>query len=361
MAAILEARGLRKEIEARTLLDIEELAVERGQVLSVLGPSGAGKSMLLRLLNLLEPPTAGTIHFDGEAVHDLTRSRRVTVARRMAMIFQEPLLFKGTVGRNVEYGLRIRGVERAEREGKVRQALTAVKLGGIEERDSATLSGGEAQRVSLARSLVLEPELLLLDEPFASLDPINRRALQEDVLSLIKSRGITAVFVTHDLGEAALLGDRIAVLDRGSIDQQGTSTEIFYSPASEFVARFVGVENIFDGTVKSSAGGISLIDVEGREVEVVGDLLAGGTVRLGLRPEDITLVPPGGVSSPASTRNALTGEVLAIVEHGATARVTLACPFRLNVIITRRSLADLGIAVGGKAGVRFKATAVILM
>ena len=358
---ILEATGLTKSYGGRPVLDVDRFAVRGGEVLVVLGPSGAGKSVFLRILNLLEPPTAGTVTFAGREVQGLQGKERVDVSRRMALIFQDPLLFRGSVEENIGYGLGVRGVSSEQRDMRVRAILDVVGLGDLAAKPVSTLSGGEAQRVALARALVIEPEVLLMDEPFASLDVPTRRALQEEVGEILRGRRTTAVFVTHDQEEAARLGDRILVLDRGRIVQEGSPREIFYEPETEFVAGFVGFDNIYDGEVLSSEGGLALIAVEGVEIEAVSDIEPGAGVKVGIRPEDITLIPTSEVEAPASSRNSLTGKVTEVELRGPVARVTVACPFPLVSLITRRSLEELGIDVGAEVGVRFKATAVVVI
>lgn len=357
METIIEATGLKKSYNGRRVLDVEEFEVRRGETLVVLGPSGAGKSVFLRLLNLLEPPTSGRIFFGGAEVQGLTGGTRVEVSRRMAMIFQDPLLFRGPVSDNVGYGLRVRRRSNREIAEKVAGILEVVNLAGSGEKHVTTLSGGEAQRVALARALVLRPEVLLLDEPFASVDPLNRRELQDDVKGILRERGMTAVFVTHDQEEASRMGDRILVLDGGKVVQGGTPREIFYEPATEFVARFVGVDNIYSGKVVGVSQGLSRVSVEGCVIEVLAGLRPGEPVTIGLRPEDVTLVPASEVGAPASSRNALEGEVVDVELSGPAARVTVCCPFSLIAFITRRSLEELEVEAGGRIGVRFKATA----
>lgn len=331
------------------------------ETLVVLGPSGSGKSVLLRILNLLEPPTAGTISFNGEEVHLLKRSRRLEVSRRMAMVFQDPLLFRGKVRDNVAYGLKVRGASTAEREARVDKMLEMVGLDGLSGNHVWTLSGGEAQRVAVARALVIEPELLLLDEPFANLDPPARRELQDETRNILHHSGRTAVFVTHDREEAARMGDRIMVLDGGRIAQEGSARDIFYQPESEFVARFVGVDNIYRGVVIGSSDGVARVSVEGGVLEAMSDRDSGARVTLGIRPEDVTLVPASEIGIPASSRNAFVGRVTGIELSGPVARVTIDCPFPLVALVTRRSLEELGIEVGAESGARFKAVAVAVI
>jgi tungstate transport system ATP-binding protein len=358
---VLRATGIRKLYGGQLVLDIEDFEVRCGEVVVVLGPSGTGKSVFLRILNLLEQPTAGTVRFMGQEVTGLEGAARLAVSRRMALIFQDPLLFRGTVEDNVAYGMKVRRVPVEERKARVAELLGAVRLEGLSGRYVTTLSGGEAQRVALARALVIEPEVLFLDEPFASLDTPTRLALQDEVSDVLRERGITAVFVTHDQEEAARLGDRILVLNEGRIIQQGSPRDIFYEPESEFVAGFVGFDNIYDGEVVSCEEGLACASVEGHEFEAVTDISPGAKVRLGIRPEDVTLVPASTLDAPASSRNAFVGEVTDIELRGPVARVTMACPFPLVALVTRRSLEELGIEVASEIGARFKATAVVVI
>ncbi|MCJ7745627.1 MAG: ABC transporter ATP-binding protein [Actinobacteria bacterium] len=358
MEPIVEASQLNKAYDGRVVLDVEHLAVDPGEILVFLGPSGAGKSVLLRLLNLLEPPTSGEIMFKGEDVSSVAGSHGLEVRRRMVMLFQDPLLFKISVEKNVAFGLGVRRLPQQEIKRRVDEALELLGLTGLNAKDVATLSGGEAQRVAFARALVVEPEIIYLDEPFSDLDFLIRRRLQSEVRDIFKEKGLTSVFVTHDHEEAARMGDRIMVLNEGKIVQAGTPRQVFQQPESEFVARFVGMENIYGGTVVSSEGGLVEVTVDGEIIEVVTDSRAGEAVTVGLRPEDVTLVPAAEVDSRASSRNALVGRVSRVEAQGPTAYVTVDCPFPVRALITSRSLEELGLEVGSDAGVRFKATAV---
>lgn len=215
--------------------------VARGEVFVIMGLSGSGKSTLIRCLLRLVEPTAGRIRVGGEDVtsmdeHQLTRFRRT----RVAMVFQHyGLLPHRTVLENVAFGLKLRGVGREEREAAARKAIEQVGLGGWEERYPADLSGGMQQRVGIARALVQNPELLLMDEPFSGLDPLIRREMQDELIRLQEELHKTIVFVTHDLNEALRLGDRMAVMQHGTFVQVGRPQEIIMHPANDYVRRFV--------------------------------------------------------------------------------------------------------------------------
>lgn len=358
---VIEAEQLKKTYGGRTVLDVERFRVRKGEIAVCLGPSGAGKSVFLRLLNLLEHPTSGEIRFMGDEVQDLKGRARVRTARKMAMLFQDPLLFSTSVLKNVTYGLRVRGVSREKRERKASQALGMVGLKKFGSSGVKTLSGGEAQRVALARALVCEPELIFLDEPFANLDRLNRETMQTEVKKIIKDHHLSAVFVTHDQEEAARMGDHIVILEGGRVIQEGTAEDVFYHPCSEFAARFVGMDNLYRGTVADSDDGLVSVDIEGGVIEALSDIPVGEEVTVGIRPDDITLFPLWGASPSTSARNAFQGEVVAIEIAGPTATVKMRCPFTLEAVVTRRSIDDLGIETGTGVGVWFKATAVNVM
>jgi ABC-type Fe3+/spermidine/putrescine transport system ATPase subunit len=225
------------------------LAVERGEIVALLGPSGSGKTTVLRLLAGFETPDGGTITVDGEDVTAVPPARR-----RFGMVFQHYALFPHMdVGENVAFGLH--GYERAAARGRVTETLARVDLAGFERRKVQELSGGQQQRVALARALAPEPRVLLLDEPLSNLDPALRERTRRELRDLIKRVGITALFVTHEQEEAFDLGDRIALVQAGRLEQVGTPDDLYERPASLFAATFVGRANVFRGAAASALGG----------------------------------------------------------------------------------------------------------
>lgn len=242
--AYLEIKNLGQEYNGKRVLDIANLKVKLGEIFVLMGPNGAGKSTLLRLINLLEKPTEGEIWIQGRLPQ--LEAERFQARRRMTMVFQEPLLFKGSVFDNIAYGLKIRGSPREVIQQKVGEILDKLGIAHLGSRSVSSLSGGEAQRVSLARALVLEPELLLLDEPLNALDTPTKEELRIDLLHLLKENGMTAIYVTHDRAEALILGDRVGVMMNGEIIQMGTSEEVFSFPANEQVAKFMGSRKNFE-------------------------------------------------------------------------------------------------------------------
>jgi tungstate transport system ATP-binding protein len=234
---MIETRGVWARRGGAEILKDVFLKVRKGETLAIIGPTGSGKTTLIRILDLLDPPDEGRVFFDGFDVTEDEKAR-FEARRRMAMVFQKPSMFNVSVEKNVSYGLRIRGVFGPAVRDRVRAALRDVGLSGYENRRAFSLSGGEAQRVALARALVTEPELLLLDEATANLDPRTAETI-EDLIRKAGEGGLAVVMATHDLDQARRLADRVGVLVGGELVQLGSPEEVFESPRSEEVARFV--------------------------------------------------------------------------------------------------------------------------
>jgi thiamine transport system ATP-binding protein len=236
----LAVEGLEVTLGGRSVLADVSFEIASAERLALLGPSGAGKSTLLRVIAGLERPLAGRVLVDGRDVTDLPAHRR-----GIGLVFQDAALFPHrNVAANVGFGPKVAGLPRAEQEARVEDALALVGLGGTGGRDVTTLSGGEAQRIALARALAPRPSTLLLDEPLGSLDGQLRLRLQEDLRSLFEQLALTVVHVTHDVGEAFALGDRVAVLRDGRIAQVARPEELWARPADDWVARFLGMRNV---------------------------------------------------------------------------------------------------------------------
>jgi tungstate transport system ATP-binding protein len=272
------------------------------------------------------------------------------------MVFQDPLLFDCSVRANLESGLRFHGMEKAGRGPRVLETARHFGIEALLERSAHALSGGEAQRVSLARAFALRPGILFLDEPFAALDPPTREALMDDLAQALRQTGTTAVLSTHDQMEALRLADTLAVLRQGRIIQQGPAAEVINHPADEFVAGFVGMETVLSGTVAACAQGLLQIRIAGRELLAVGEAGAGEAILVGVRPEHVTL---GLQAEPhSSARNSLPCRVTRIVPKGPYLKIELDCGFFLSAFVTPRSLEELALAVGSPVTASFKATAV---
>ena len=339
-----------------TVLRFSALEVYGGEVLAIIGPNGAGKSTLLRVLGLLQQPTEGKVFFRG---CEVSSKDSLSIRRRMASVFQEPLLLNATVYDNAALGLKLRGLNRRAIAQKIHPWLERLSIAHLAQRQARSLSGGEAQRTSLARAFAVDPELLLLDEPFSSLDPPTRDGLLLDLATILRETAVTTVFVTHERDEAFTLGDRIGVLLDGKLLQLGAAAEVFAHPINAEVARFVGIDTQIPGVVESVSEGLAQIRINGGRALVVGNFQAGEKLFLCLRPEDITLSLPGAEDAKSSASNRLQGKTLKVTPWGSHYRVALACGENtLVAFITRPSFLELKIAEGDEVVASFKASAV---
>lgn len=328
----------------KTVLDGITLEVTKGEAFGLIGPSGGGKSSMIRVLDLLVPPTRGRLWLDGEEVVRGS-SDIVALRRRMAMVFQRPAAFRMNVFENVAYGLALRGVSLAVLRTRVAEALELVGLGGFEDRRASTLSGGELQRISIARCLVTDPEVLFLDEPTANLDPLSTNVIEEVVASLRRDRGTTVVMATHNLEQGQRLCDRLAVMAGGRLVQIGTPLELFYRPVSIEVAQFVGAENLVEGVVERMDRGVAFVRSGGEATLAVAvHAPVAGPVTVAIRPEEIVL--SRGDTCRPGTANHLHGRVTAIDSEGPLVRIVLDCGFPLVALIRRLSYLQLGLEPG---------------
>jgi ABC-type sulfate/molybdate transport systems ATPase subunit len=290
-------------------------ALTTGRDVTVLyGPSGAGKSLTLLCLVGLRRPSRGHIRLNGRTLFDATAGIHLPPhLRRMGLVFQEYALFPHlTVAGNLGYGLQ--GVPRAEIRDRVEAMLRLLRLDGFGSRYPGELSGGQRQRVALGRGLIIQPELLLLDEPFSALDQMERERLRGEVLELLQGFGGTTILVTHNLQEAYLMARQIAVIDAGRIHQSGPRDEVLQHPRSRRVAEHVGVTNIFQGTVADTGAGRPAIAWYGEQLTCVTSLPpAGASVEFCIRPEGVRLVWP---DKAAERSNVLRGHLTAEVERG---------------------------------------------
>jgi ABC-type Fe3+/spermidine/putrescine transport system ATPase subunit len=287
----LRLENLTKRFGGTTAVDHLSLSIERGEMLALLGPSGSGKTTTLRLLAGFEVPDAGRVAVEGEDVTTVE-----PVARRFGMVFQHYALFPHLdVGENVAFGLESLGVRGDELSRRVGRALELVDLTGFERRRIGQLSGGQQQRVALARALAPEPRVLLLDEPLSNLDPALRERTRREIRDLIRRVGITTVFVTHEQEEAFDLGDRVAVLRAGRLEQVGPPEDLYASPANEFVAEFVGRSSSIPVTVVGpSERGVKVV-IEGMEWDLTDGLTEvppPGPALMVLRPEALRILAP---------------------------------------------------------------------
>ncbi|MBJ3774424.1 ABC transporter ATP-binding protein [Acuticoccus mangrovi] len=315
-----------------------DLAIARGETLVLLGPSGCGKTTLLRLIAGLEASDAGgAIHFDGEDVTALPIERR-----GVGMVFQSYALFPNmSVAENVAYGLRVRGMGRRARLAEAASFLALCRIEELGERRITELSGGQRQRVALARALAAKPRILLLDEPLTALDANLRETLRAEIDELLRRLEVTSVYVTHDQAEALMLGDRIAVMEKGRIAQIGTPQEIYRGPATSFVAEFVGLTNELRGEVAAGVFRATHGAMPARH-------LRDGTHTLRFRPEDALVGPATSVG------DGLVMEVAAAVFVGGHQIVTLAG----NPPLRAHAPADMPLALGDRVGLTLRPDAI---
>jgi iron(III) transport system ATP-binding protein len=289
MAAI-EIVGLGKRFGDTEVLRGVELRAEAGELVTLLGPSGCGKTTTLRCVAGLERPDAGAIRIGGEQVSG-DGGRFVAPERRnLGMVFQSYALWPHmTVFANVAYPLRVRRAPRAEIQGRVREVLAAVGMAAHAQRMPAQLSGGQAQRVALARAIVARPRVLLFDEPLSNLDAGLRVSMRQEVRAAHERAGTTSLYVTHDQEEAIALSDRVGVMNGGVIEQFGSPREIYERPATRFVARFVGFENVLPGRVRERRPGAIGVELDGSAglVWCEGEFMPGQPVDLAIRAEDV--------------------------------------------------------------------------
>jgi ABC-type Fe3+/spermidine/putrescine transport system ATPase subunit len=316
---MLRLESLGRRFGDTVAVDALSLEVAEGEFLTLLGPSGCGKTTTLRMIAGFEPPTSGRVVIAGRDVTALKPQKR-----EVGMVFQNYALFPHlSVWDNVEFGLRSRGVSRAEAKPKVERALALVELEGYGARKVQALSGGQQQRVALARALAPEPPLLLLDEPLSNLDAALRERTRAELRALLKRLGMTAVFVTHDQEEAFALSDRIAVLNRGELQQLGTPEELYARPANPFVAGFLGRANFLPATVVTMDGdALSCRLAAGPTWPArasAGLVASGGTaVQLMARPESLR------ISRNADAADGVAGRVLDRRFAGALSFYTIA-------------------------------------
>ncbi len=336
-----------------------DLDLDVAQTLVLFGPSGSGKTTVLRCLAGLERPDRGRIGAGDEAWFD--SSARVDLSpqhRRIGYLPQGFALFPHLdVRSNIAYG--IADGSRQDRAVRVGELVGLLGLEGLERRRPGELSGGQQQRVALGRALARKPRLLLLDEPLSALDAPMREQLRLELRQLLLAAGLTAIVVTHDRTEALVLGDRVAVMDEGSIRQLGPTLDVFDRPADEAVAYIVGVETVLPATVLDASDGLLRLRVGTAVVEAVGTRPTGTAVLISIRAEDVIIGATAEEPLTAySARNHVAGRVTAIEPAGPLVRVRLDCGFPLVAAVTRPAVEALGLAPGTPVEAIFKAPAV---
>jgi tungstate transport system ATP-binding protein len=351
---LIEVAGVTHKYDGKPILQNVNVSVDRGDTFALIGPTGAGKTTLLRIVDLLEIPRAGEIYFDGIRIPQ-SGKQRLEIRRRISFIHQKPQVFNLSVYDNVACGLRWRGLEKSKIAGRVDHILEMVGLEGYKSRNARTLSGGEAQRVALARSLVLEPEVLLLDEPTANLDPVSATKIEQLIQYIARQRNTTMIMATHVMSQGQQLADRIGVLLGGKLVQTGSVTDIFHSPQNEQVAHFVGMENILEGIIVTNDQGIATVNIGGNAIQAVSNYPPGKEIYACIRPEDITLALS---STKSSARNCLQAKITRVTFIGPLSRVEIDCGSWLVALVTKISAEELNLRAGKEVYATFKATAV---
>jgi tungstate transport system ATP-binding protein len=353
--ALLSVENLKVELGGMPVLDIPSFNLYEKEVVTIVGPNGSGKSTLLLTLACLLKPVAGRIFYRGELVdsHDAAFRFR----RRISMVFQQPLLFDTTVYRNVAAGLKIRGLSRNELRDRVAKYLKYFRSEHLAERSARKLSGGESQRTSLARAFAVEPDIMLLDEPFSALDPPTRHALIHDLDSIVRETGTTTVMVTQVESEALRMSNRIVVMNGGRIVQTGSPSDVMNNPSNEFVANFVGMEVILSGRVLQFREGLLSISVSGREIQAVGQAKSDEEVTCCIRPENV-IVNTREANGLSGERNVFAGLVTHVYSMGPYLKLRLDCGFPLASLVTREAFAEMRLEEGSEIYASFRPASV---
>jgi molybdopterin-binding protein len=343
-------RNLCVDLGEFVLRDIN-LDINEGEYFVILGPTGAGKTVLLESIAGLYPIKEGEISLRGK---DVTRLE--PEERRVSIVYQDHVLFPHlSVRDNVLFGLRMHKEKPPKMKSRLEWVVKLLGIGHLLHRRPDTLSGGEKQKIALARAIITEPELLLVDEPLSALDPETREGVQQELRRLHKELKITILHVTHDFEEAISLGNRIAVIGEGLLKQVGTPEEIFRHPNSEFVARFAMTRNIFRGQATRKTNGDLVFNINGTEfIVATGN---EGNCYASIRPEDI-LLSKAPVRS--SARNCFPGTIMRIIDKGSIIYVTVSIPPELSCLVTRHSFEEMALAEGTKVFLTFKASSIHL-
>jgi putative spermidine/putrescine transport system ATP-binding protein len=347
---ILELANVRKAYGRVPAVEDISLYLRKGEFLSLLGPSGSGKTTMLSLIAGLLAPSGGDIRIDGKSVVNAPPYRR-----NIGVVFQNYALFPHmTVAKNVAFPLEMRGIAQAQMTREVRRVLALVDLEDYGERYPNQLSGGQQQRVALARAMVFNPSLLLMDEPLGALDKNMRQQMQLKIMDLHRKHGISIIYVTHDQEEALAMSDRIAVFNKGRLEQIGTPTELYDAPATRFVASFIGETTLLEGRVDQVEGDVCNIDCSGLRVRLRSPhrVDSDSRVVVSIRPERIRVSGRLGASRPDDV-NVFEGTVSNIVYLGAHRKVFVDVDARQIVAIDDPRSLDAPYGIGDRVKVRW--------
>ncbi|KAF5435295.1 molybdate/tungstate transport system ATP-binding protein [Candidatus Methanophagaceae archaeon] len=347
---MIRIENISKDLGEFFLRDVT-LNINEGEYFVILGPTGAGKTILLETIAGIYRPDSGRIILDDRDITGIPPRER-----SIGMVYQDYILFPFlTVEENIGFGLKSRKMGKGEIKRKVDELANLLGVSHLSHRYPATLSGGEQQKVAIARAIAIEPRVLLLDEPLSALDSRTRDYLREELKRVKEEFGITMIHVTHDQTEALVLADRIAVMMQGRIMQVGTPHEVFNKPLNNDLADFVGVENILSGVVRNNEDGVADIEIAdiGSNIFAVSEYHAGDAVKVFLRPEEIIL---SRHKEDSTARNDIKGRINELHDIGPLTRVQM--DTGLVALITKRSRESLGLQIGNEVYATFKATLV---
>jgi molybdate/tungstate transport system ATP-binding protein len=354
---MIEVKDLWKNLEGFSLKGIN-LKVINGEYFVILGPIGSGKTLLLETIAGFHYPEKGSIFIDGNEVTFLPPEKR-----SIGFVYQDYLLFPHLkVKENIQFGLKIRKYSKLEIEKRTKELAETLKISHLLDRYPKTLSGGEQQKVALARALAPNPKVLLLDEPLSALDAETKEALMYELKQIHKELKTTTIHVTHDRSEAIQLADKIGVMIDGKIIQIDSPEGLFSRPKNCQLASFLGFENIIKGIIESKKEGMAIVNIDGKRIEVILNnegYNVGDEVFVCIRPENIAIFK--GKVEKTSMRNKFDGIIKSILSLGALRKIEVDCGFKLTSYITKTSMEELELKVGDKINLCFKATCVHLI
>jgi molybdopterin-binding protein len=349
MKVMIELDNVTKMYGKITALNGVSLNIPRGEVFTLIGPNGSGKTTLLRILAYIEKPTKGKVYLDGQLVEERSMPK---LRLKGTMVFQKTVLFNATAYENIAYGLKLRGFSKEEINERVRNVLKLVKLEGCEKRSAKKLSGGEQQRVSLARALALQTELLLLDEPMANLDQRNASIIEAAISQIRQETNTTIILATHNMFQVETLSEKVALINNGKLIHVGKTHEILEH--SRKLADFARIENIFSGVSCITEDGTSRINV-GDNIQIEASMRRSGKISVFVMPEDIIL---SKIKFASSARNVFEGRIVEILDLGPTVRLRIDAGKQFVVQITKHSFIEMQLNLSSKVFVTFKASSV---
>lgn len=356
---MIQIDSLTKSFAEKKVLENLSVEVKDKEILSLLGPNGCGKTTLLNILSGLARQDEGNIYINDVLVSGQTGTKKVHLKpaeREIGYVFQTVSLFPHMrVKENVAYGLKAMHLPRQEVEKRTKSLLDFVGLHEYAKFYPNQLSGGQKQRTALARSLATEPQVLLLDEPVSAVDPQLRESFRLELKNYLQALKITAVYVTHNLSEAFIMSDRIAVMGNGRIEQIGNRTDIFDKPTSSYVAKFLGINTFKGKAVKTQAG---LLEIQANNIQLLAPSapqLVGKNVIVTVKPENILVSKSADLTSNAASSNSIAGTVIELVQMRSNAQVTVDAGFLLKTRLPLSSIKNLGISIGDKVYLHFNA------